>query len=111
MRKLVALGGQAGSRELREWAGLELRGYFGTDVELPNYRNLGATIRIDGATFNAIISGQPISPSALPDPINKYIGESVPLTGGVAEIDHVLPQLVAAAGMQQLWCDVAPAIT
>lgn len=27
LRKLVALGGHAGSRDLREWAGRELRGY------------------------------------------------------------------------------------
>jgi hypothetical protein len=90
LRKLVALGGQAGSRDLREWAGLELRGYYGTDVELPEYRKPGATLRIDGATFNALITGQLISPSALPDPVNKHIDEQVPLNGGVAEIEAMI---------------------
>lgn len=90
LRKLVALGGQAGSRELRDWAGLELRGYYKTDMPLPEYRKAPATIRIDAATFNAMITGQSISPNALPDPVNKHIDESVPLNGGVAEIEAMI---------------------
>ncbi len=90
LRKLVALGGQAGSKELRDWAGLELRGYYKTDVPLPEYRKAPATIRIDGVTFNSMITGQLISPSALPDPVNEHIDESVPLTGGVAEIEAMI---------------------
>ncbi len=90
LRKLVALGGRAGSKELRDWAGLELRGYYGTDVPLPDYRTPGATLRIDGGTFNAMITGQLISPSELPDPVNKHIDESVPLNGGVAEIEAMI---------------------
>lgn len=90
LRKLVALGGQAGSKELREWAGLELRGYVGSEVPLPDYREPGATLRIDGATFNAVITGQIISPSSLPDPMNKHIKEAVPLNGGVAEIEAMI---------------------
>lgn len=38
LRKVVALGGKVGSTELREWASRELRGYIGTDAELPGYR-------------------------------------------------------------------------
>ena len=90
LRKLVALGGQAGSKELRDWAGLELRGYYQTNVPLPEYRKASATIRIDGVTFNAMITGQFISPSALPDPVNEHIDESVPLNGGVAEIEAMI---------------------
>ena len=90
LRKLVALGGQAGSAELREWASRELRGYVGTDVPLPDYRQPGATLRIDGATFGAMITGQLISPSTLPDPVNKHIDEIVPLNGGVAEIEAMI---------------------
>ena len=90
LRKLVALGGQAGSRELREWASLELRGYHDIDVPLPDYRKPGATIRIDGMTFNSIVTGQLVSPSALPDPVNKHIDEEVPLNGGVREIEEMI---------------------
>jgi hypothetical protein len=56
LRKLVALGGQAGSAELREWASLELRGYVESDTPLPAYRKPGAVLRIDGGTFNAMIT-------------------------------------------------------
>jgi hypothetical protein len=90
LRKLVALGGQAGSKELRDWAGLELRGYYQTHVELPEYRKPAATIRIDGATFNGMITGQMISPSALTDPVNELVKESVPLYGGVAEVEAMI---------------------
>jgi hypothetical protein len=102
LRKLVALGGQAGSKELRDWAGLELRGYYGTDVPLPEYRKPAATIRIDGATFNARITGQMISPSALPDPVNKHIDESVPLNGGVAEIEGMIASAKKQGGEVKL---------
>jgi hypothetical protein len=84
------IGGQAGSKELRDWAGLELRGYYQTDVPLPMYRKAAATTRIDGAAFRSMITGQLISPSALPDPVNKHIDESVPLNGGVAEIEAMI---------------------
>jgi AbiTii len=90
LRKLVALGGQAGSKELRDWAGLELRGYYQTDMALPEYRKPAATIRIDGATFGGMITGQMISPSALPDPVNEYVQESVPLRGGIAEVEAMI---------------------
>ncbi len=36
LRKLILLGGNAGSAELRDWASAELRGYKNDD-ELPNY--------------------------------------------------------------------------
>jgi hypothetical protein len=72
------------------WAGLELRGYFGCDMPLPDYRRPSATIRIDGMGFNSIIRGQQISPRSLPDPVNKHIGEAVPLNGPIAEIESMI---------------------
>jgi hypothetical protein len=67
-------------------------------VELPDYRKPGATLRIDGATFNAMITGQLISPSELPDPVNKYIDEQVPLNGGVAEIEAMIANAKGQGG-------------
>lgn len=90
LRKLVALGGQAGSAELREWASLELRGYYGSDAPLPDYRKPGATLRIDGGTFNAMITGQLISPRELPEGVREHVEERVPLNGGVAEIEAMI---------------------
>ena len=57
LRKCVALGGQSGSEELRTWATRELKGYNASD-QLPEYRTVGAPIALDGATFNAHITGQ-----------------------------------------------------
>jgi hypothetical protein len=98
LRKLVALGGQTGSAELREWASRELRGYVGNGVSLPDYRKPGATVRIDGGTFNAVITGQLISPRELPEPANEHIKEEVPLYGGVAEIEAMIEQAKREGG-------------
>src|SRR3546814_9342286 len=65
LRKCVALGGQAGSAELRDWARRELDGY-GTEAELPDSSTGGAIIPLDGATVNAGITGPTLPHSPLP---------------------------------------------
>jgi len=85
LRKCVALGGQSGSEELRAWATRELKGYSDSD-ELPAYRTVGAPIALDGATFNAHVSGQQISPSALPAPMCDHIKEELDLRMPIAEL-------------------------
>lgn len=85
LRKCVALGGQSGSEELRTWATRELKGYNGSD-QLPEYRTVGAPIALDGATFNAHITGQQISPGALPEPMCDHIKEEIDLRMPLAEI-------------------------
>jgi hypothetical protein len=85
LRKCVALGGQSGSEELRTWATRELKGYNASD-QLPDHRTVGAPIALDGATFNAHVSGQQISPSALPEPMCDHIKEEVDLRMPLAEI-------------------------
>jgi hypothetical protein len=102
LRKLLALGGQAGSKELRDWAGLELRGYHNTEVRLPDYRKPPATIRVDGLTFTSVVTGQMISSQALPDPVDKHIDESVPLNGGVAEIEAMIESAKQRGGEVKL---------
>lgn len=59
LRKCVALGGRAGSADLRDWATRELTGYPGTEV--PEYRKIVAPIVIDGIAGNMRITGQQIS--------------------------------------------------
>jgi len=66
LRKAVALGGRAGSAELRDWAARELRGY-GPEHELPPYRLIAAPLQLDGATMHGISKGQQLSPMQLPD--------------------------------------------
>ena len=102
LRKLIALGGQAGSTELREWASRELRGYFGTGVDLPDYRRPSAVLQIDAFTPGMRITGQQISPRQLPDPMNKHLKEEVPLGQPIGEIDAMLDQARTSGGQIKL---------
>ena len=57
LRKVIALGGQVGSSDLREWASLELRGYTGSGLELPEYRKPVAVILINVINGSTQITG------------------------------------------------------
>lgn len=89
LRKCVALGGRSGSAELRDWARRELEGYGGHD-ELPTYRRVIAIIAIDGQTINALITGQRIGKSALPEFAREHIDEAVEFPQGVAQLEHMV---------------------
>jgi len=102
LRKLVALGGQAGSTELRQWASLELRGYVNTEVELPGYRKPAAVIQINGFNGAMQITGQQISPRSLPAFAREQIGEEVRLGHSVAEIEAMLQGAEAEGGSIKL---------
>jgi hypothetical protein len=76
--------------ELRDWASRELRGY-GPDDELPAYRTVYAPILADAVTGNAIIKGQQISSSGLPDVVREEgISEELPLRQGVGELEALI---------------------
>lgn len=66
LRKVIALGGQAGSEDMRDWATRELRGY-GADDELPAYRTIQAPLQVDMANARYVLKGQTISPWELPE--------------------------------------------
>lgn len=91
LRKLILLGGRAGSSELRDWAAKELRGYR-NDEDLPAYRKVPAVIQIDGAVPGGHIQHQSISTMDLPDFAQDEIDEIVPLTLGVGEIQAAIAQ-------------------
>jgi hypothetical protein len=89
----LALGGRAGSTELRSWAQQELQGYAG-DASLPDYRRVPTPLRIDGVQGNqiiggAIIRGQRISPRDLPDPMADHLDEEVELRQTIGEIEQL----------------------
>jgi AbiTii len=98
LRKLITLGGRAGSSELRDWASLELTGYRGRDIELPEYRKPGAVIKIDGVAGYNMIRGQQISPRNLPDAVRSHIREEVPLGHPIAEIEAMVEAARAGGG-------------
>lgn len=103
LRKVVALGAETGSTQLRQWAGLELRGYKDSGVELPSYRKPSAVILIDGVVNvpGGIMknTGRQISPRSLPDFARDKLDEYVPLLNPVAEIESMLRQAETNGGI------------
>lgn len=89
LRKLIVLGGHAGSSDLRDWASQELRGY-GPGEDLPGYRRVQAAIQLDGiAGFNRI-TGQSIAPEHLPEEVGERITNEVPVRQGIGEIEALI---------------------
>lgn len=89
LRKCVALGGRAGSAELRDWATRELRGYEdGTD--LPDYRTVVAPIVIDGMTGNQQFTRMQISTHDLPEPARGKIDETLELRSGIGQLEELV---------------------
>lgn len=91
LRKLVLLGGNTGSPELRAWASMELRGYTKDDA-LPNYRTVNAPLQIDGAIPGGIVRHQTIGAMDIPDFAREEINEVLPLRMGVNEIHNMVNQ-------------------
>jgi hypothetical protein len=85
--KLIALGGEAGSAELREWATGELRGY-GPDDELPSYRRIAASIHADMKYRTALLTGQPIIPKHIPKEFREDISGEIPLRMSITEVEE-----------------------
>lgn len=88
LRKVITLGGQADSTEMRDWAAKELRGYDPED-ELPSYRRIGAPLAIDATTMHGIIRGQQLSPFELPDFARDSITNDLEMRQGIGEIEHL----------------------
>jgi hypothetical protein len=99
LRKLIALGGDAGSVELREWAGRELRGYQG---DLPSYRRPRASILLDAINGNYRITGQEISPRSLPAFAHEHITQEVPMARPVGELEAMLQECTSGEGFVRI---------
>jgi AbiTii len=87
LRTAIALGGEAGSGVVAEWATKELRGYEAED-ELPAYRTIRAPLQLDAINSAYTFTGQTISPLALPAVAHGKITNDIPLYQGIAEIDR-----------------------
>ncbi|GAB2562663.1 AbiTii domain-containing protein [Kribbella endophytica] len=92
LRKCIALGGETGSTELRDWARQELEGYVGPGDEVPGYRIVRAPLQLDAIVGTNQIKGQPISPNDLPEVVVGQIDELVHLSGGVGELEAMAQQ-------------------
>lgn len=87
LRKVIALGGRAGSDELRDWAHRELRGYEPGD-DLPSYRQVVAPLQMDAGTMQGFIKNQSLSSWELPEVAQDKITNDLPLAMGIAEIER-----------------------
>jgi AbiTii len=93
LRKVVILGGRAGSAELREWASQELKGFFGVDTDkLPPYRIIVAPILANATTGSTHVQRQPIPYSGLPDYVREQMPEELPVRNGVGELEAWVKQ-------------------
>ena len=88
LRKVIALGGAAGSAEMRNWATRELRGYTDPD-DLPEYRKIAAPLLVDFVTMRAIMTGQQISSVMLPEAVKGTITEDLNLIMPISEIEKL----------------------
>jgi hypothetical protein len=96
LRKCIALGGQSGSVQLRDWATRELKGYREDQGDsIPEYRKVPATLVIDGATLMHRIQGQQISPVQLPTEARDKVEEQVQFWGPVAELSDMVKRATA----------------
>jgi AbiTii-like protein len=86
LRKCLVLGGELRSPELREWASRELNGYEDED-EVPAYRIVPATLKIDGSDMVKIVTGQTISPAHLPDFARDQVREELRFVSGIGKIE------------------------
>ncbi|NUU06188.1 hypothetical protein HNO83_07470 [Leifsonia sp. C5G2] len=108
LRKLVLLGGRAGSQRLRDWASRELRGYEAGDT-LPMYRQLPAAIQIDGVLANTIVKHQTVSVTDFPDFVQEDLSERAPIPFGVGEVQAAI-ELHKNEGVVQLQVPGAPVL-
>lgn len=88
LRKVVILGGRAGSPELREWASQELKGFSGVEAEdLPPYRRIMAPLLMDAVTGSSYVERQSLPYSSLPDFVREQMPEELPIRVGVGELE------------------------
>lgn len=87
LRKCIMLGGKSGSVELRDWASKEVGGYGEHDGDVPGYRIVPAPIMADAITGSAMVKGQRIPLSALPDFVQENISEEFHFLQGVGELE------------------------
>jgi hypothetical protein len=89
LRKLILLGAHVSSPGLRDWASNELRGYANSE-SLPEYRVLAAPILMDAVDSYAMVRGQRVGVSELPDFAQDSLDESVELRMGLGEIEEMI---------------------
>lgn len=105
LRKCIALGGQAGSAELRDWARRELEGYRGVDDDLPDYRRVAAPLLVDGIQGNWQFKRKQISTMGTPDFARDAFTGGMAVTVGTAELQRLASKISKPIDMQPAGMD------
>jgi AbiTii-like protein len=88
LRKAIALGGRAGSTELRGWATRELQGY-GPDDDLPEYRKIAVPLMVDMVNPMWSVKRETISSMHLPEFARDVITNDLGLRQSIGEIEQL----------------------
>jgi hypothetical protein len=89
LRKCIALGGHAGSTELRDWASRELQGYEDGPAP-PDYRKIVAPICVDGFAGSMWMKRKQIGSFDLPDVVRDAgVNEELTLRMGVGQLEDL----------------------
>jgi hypothetical protein len=88
LRRVILLGGRAGSSELRDWASRELNGYD-DETSLPAYRRVPSPICIDANVGYTRRTGQVISPSILPEYAQELFAGGPAFFQGIGTIEAI----------------------
>jgi hypothetical protein len=99
LQKCIAIGGQAGSAKMRDWARGELHGYTEPET-VPDYRHIPAALMVvitNRAGYNGIT--QRIDDSVFPAQLRDMISEKVDVEeaivgGGIGELEALAKQNV-----------------
>lgn len=89
LRRVIALGGEANSGHLREWATRELKGYD-RESDIPPYRQVAAPLVVDGVSGNFHVTGRAISPFSLPKVAHGKVTEELALGQPLSVLTHAL---------------------
>lgn len=101
LRKVIVLGGRAGSSTLREWAALELNGYDTLDAT-PSYRRISAPIMVDVQLGNHWRTGQTISPSIIPEFARELFESGPVLFDGIGSIEAMAADVKTGEGSMRM---------
>jgi hypothetical protein len=88
--KILQLGSDAHSAELRAWASRELHGYKDAEDALPDYRHVRSPLLVDLLTPTGQFRGRQVSSLDLPADIRDEIGDEVSLTYGIGKIESLI---------------------
>ncbi|MEV5002832.1 hypothetical protein [Nocardioides sp. LML1-1-1.1] len=101
LRRVILLGGRAGSSPLRDWAARELNGYDDL-ADLPRYRRIPSAICVDATVGNTWRKGYVISPNVLPEYAREVFEGGPTFFQGIGTIEAMAREARQAGGSTRI---------